>query len=284
MLGSRVPDMNIRLKRLAGAATLALALSGLAACGSDDGNTGTDNPTNSGAPSLDLISDGTLTVCSDVPYPPFEDFDTGAPTGFKGFDVDIISEIAQKLGLQLVIKDSDFNALKSGLAVKTNQCDLIASAMSIKPERQKVMAFSDGYYNSSQSLLVPTDSSITSIADLAGKKVAAQKGTTGYDYATANATGADIIEYNDDGAMWAALKAGQVDAILQDLPVNIDHQNDAREAGKFHVVETYETAEEYGFAMKLDNTGLVTAVDDELATMRDNGDYQTIFDNYFGKK
>jgi hypothetical protein len=60
-VGSRVPDMNIRLKRLAGAATLALALSGLTACGSDDGNTGTDNPA---AANLELISSGTLTVCS----------------------------------------------------------------------------------------------------------------------------------------------------------------------------------------------------------------------------
>ena len=258
--------------------TLALTVS---ACGSDGGSDSNASDNSSSGPSLNLISDGTLTVCSDVPYPPFEDFDKTSDIGFKGFDVDIVDAIATQLDLKVEIKDSDFNALKSGLALNTKQCDLVASAMTITPEREAVMGFSDGYYDSEQSLLVPADSSIASIDDLDGVKVGVQKGTTGEAYANENASGADIVVFPSDGEMYAAIKAGQVEALLQDLPVNIDHQNDPKAAGEFKVVETYDTGESYGLAMKKDNTSLIDAVNEALSTMRDDGDYQKIYDTYF---
>ena len=258
--------------------TLALTVS---ACGSDGGSDSNASDNSSSGPSLNLISDGTLTVCSDVPYPPFEDFDKTSDIGFKGFDVDIVDAIATQLDLKVEIKDSDFNALKSGLALNTKQCDLVASAMTITPEREAVMGFSDGYYDSEQSLLVPADSSIASIDDLDGVKVGVQKGTTGEAYANENAAGADIVVFPSDGEMYAAIKAGQVEALLQDLPVNIDHQNDPKAAGEFKVVETYDTGESYGLAMKKDNTNLIDAVNEALSTMKDDGDYQKIYDTYF---
>ena len=258
--------------------TLALTVS---ACGSDGGSDSNASDNSSSGPSLNLISDGTLTVCSDVPYPPFEDFDKTSDIGFKGFDVDIVDAIATQLDLKVEIKDSDFNALKSGLALNTKQCDLVASAMTITPEREAVMGFSDGYYDSEQSLLVPADSSIASIDDLDGVKVGVQKGTTGEAYANENAAGADIVVFPSDGEMYAAIKAGQVEALLQDLPVNIDHQNDPKAAGEFKVVETYDTGESYGLAMKKDNTSLIDAVNEALTTMKDDGDYQKIYDTYF---
>ena len=276
------------LIRLTPRATLAAAvLSALAltasACGSDsssDGNA-SDTTGSSDAPSLNLISDGTLTVCSDVPYPPFEDFDKTTATGFKGFDVDIVEALAKQLDLQVEIKDSSFDALQSGLALNSGQCDMAASAMTITPEREKRIGFSDGYYDSEQSLLVPSDSSIASIDDLDGVKVGVQKGTTGEAYANENASGADIVVFPSDGEMYAAIKAGQVEALLQDLPVNIDHQNDPKAAGEFKVVETYDTGESYGLAMKKDNTNLIDAVNEALSTMKDDGDYQKIYDTYF---
>jgi polar amino acid transport system substrate-binding protein len=249
----------------------------LAACGSDDGGNATDNSSNTGAPSLDLISDGTLTVCSDVPYPPFEDFDNASPSGFKGFDVDVVSAIADQLGLSLKIQDSDFAALKSGLALNSGQCDMVASAMTITPEREAAMSFSTPYYDSEQSLLVPVGSDIHAIGDLSGKKVGVQTGTTGETYANANATGASIVPFPSDGEMYQAIQAGQVDALLQDLPVNLDHTKD----GKFAIVEKYNTDEHYGFAMKKDNAGLTDAVDGALATLDSNGDLKKIYDTYF---
>lgn len=261
----------------AAAVLSALALTATA-CGGDDSSSAKDT---SAGPDLGLISAGTLSVCSDVPYPPFEDFDKTAPTGFKGFDVDIVNAIAAELDLKVTIKDSSFDALQSGLALNSNQCDMAASAMTITPEREEKIGFSDGYYSSEQSLLVPSDSTIAGIGDLAGKKVGVQKGTTGESYANENASDADIVVFPSDGEMYAAIKAGQIDAILQDLPVNLDHQNDPKAAGQFKVVETYDTGEEYGLAMKKTNTGLIEAVDKALTTLKDNGEYQKIYDSYF---
>lgn len=262
-------------KALAITSALGLALAG---CGSSSNDS--KDKTGSSADKPELIKAGTLTVCSDVPYPPFEDFDKTSSSGFKGFDVDVISAIAKDLGLKLAIKDSSFNALKSGLAIKSNQCDLIASAMTITPERQKVMDFSDSYYDSKQSLLVPTGSDIKGIADLAGKKVGVQSGTTGETYTKEHAKDAKITAFPSDGEMYTALKGGQIDAILQDLPVNLDHQKDPKEPGKFTIVEQYDTNESYGFAMKLGNP-LVKEVDDSLKKLKDGGQYKTIYDTYF---
>lgn len=251
-------------------AALVAAVS-LAGCGSK-------SATDSGGATL--IQPGTLTVCSDVPFPPMEDFDKTSPTGFKGFDIDLVSEITKDLNLKLVVKDSDFTALKSGVALNTNQCDLIASSMSIEPARQAVMDFSDPYFDADQSLLVPAGSSIKSLADLNGKKLGVQSGTTGEEYAKAHATGATLVAMQDDGTEFQALKAGQVDALLQDLPINQAHAD----AGGYTVVETYKTNESYGLAMKKGNSGLVREVDDALKKMKADGDYQKLHDKYFPKQ
>ncbi|MGY2874103.1 polar amino acid transport system substrate-binding protein [Marmoricola sp. URHA0025 HA25] len=262
------------LKALALTSVLALSLT---ACGSS----GNGDKTGSSASGLKLIKSGTLTVCSDVPYPPFEDFDKSTATGFKGFDVDVISKVAEGLKVKLKIKDSSFDALQSGQALNANQCDLVASAMTITDDRKKALDFSDGYYDSEQSLLVPTGSSIKAIGDLDGKKVGVQQGTTGKTYAQDNAKGAKIVTFPSDAEMYAAIKAGQVEALLQDLPVNLDHQKDPQQPGKFTVVETYKTDEQYGFAMKKGNTTLVDAVNKQLTAMHGDGSYDTIYNKYF---
>jgi polar amino acid transport system substrate-binding protein len=153
--------------------------------------------------------------------------------------------------------------------------------MTITDERKKNLLFSDGYYASKQSLLVPTGSDIKSIADLAGKKVGVQKETTGETYTKEHAPDAQAIQYKDDGGLYLALKAGQIDAILQDLPVNLDHQNDPKEPGKFTVVETYNTDEDYGFAATKGNTKLIDAIDAQLKALNDDGTYKKIYDKYF---
>src|SRR6476661_4450672 len=253
---------------------LALGIAGLTttlvlgACGSEDSKSSTG---------ADIVTKGTLTVCSDVPYPPFEDFDKSSPTGFKGFDVDIVSEIAKGMNLKLVVKDSAFDPLQSGLALNSGQCDIVASAMTITPDRQQNLDFSTGYYDSKQSLLVPDGSDIKSIDDLSGKKVGVQQGTTGKTYAEEHATGADIVSFPSDAEMYQAIKAGQVDALLQDLPVNLNHQQD----GGFTIVQTYSTNEQYGLAIKKGNTALVNDVNAQLKKMRSDGTYDQIYNKYF---
>ena len=262
----------MKIRRTAALVAMPLLALALTACGGGGGGT-----TKSGA---QLVSTGKLTVCSDVPYPPFEDFDKGSPTGFKGFDIDIVSQIARGMKLDLVVKDSSFDPLQSGLALNSGQCDIGASAMTITPDRQKNIDFSTGYYDSKQSLLVPDGSPIASIDDLAGKKVGVQQGTTGKSYTEKNAPDARIVTFPSDAEMYQAIKAGQVDALLQDLPVNLNHE----QVGGFKIVQTYSTNEQYGLAMKKGNTKLVSEVDSQLEKMRSDGTYQKLYDTYFSSK
>ncbi|WP_426243509.1 transporter substrate-binding domain-containing protein [Nocardioides sp. LHG3406-4] len=266
------------MKRTLSAVAAILLATTLAGCGSDDdGSSGTDSGADNGTTSsLSTIESGKLTVCSDVPYPPFEDFDDTSESGFKGFDIDIVQAIADGLELELAVKDSSFDALQSGQALNAGQCDMAASAMTITEDRQAALDFSEGYYDSEQSLLVPEDSDIASIDDLDGVKVGVQQGTTGKAYTEENAPDADIVSFPSDAEMFQAIKAGQVDALLQDLPVNLDHEK----AGGFSVVETYKTDEQYGLAMKK-GSELVDPVNEQLAAMHDDGSYDEIYNTYF---
>jgi polar amino acid transport system substrate-binding protein len=271
--------MNIR-SLYAATAAAGLVLS-LAACGSEDGSDAGDAGGDTASSSeLDLVTDGTLTVCSDVPYAPFEDFDESSPTGFKGFDIDIVQSIADGLGLELAVKDASFDGLQSGLALNAGECDMAASAMTITEERAQNLAFSDGYYDSQQSLLVPADSDIATIADLDGRRVGVQQGTTGESYTNENAAGAEIVSFPSDAELFQALQAGQIDAILQDLPANLPHTAD----GRFVIVEEYSTDETYGLAMKKDDTALVEAVNEQLTELRDSGEYDELYNKYFSEE
>jgi len=243
----------------------------LAACSGGGGSSSSDS-------GLGLLKAGTLTVCSDVPYPPFEDFDKTSASGFKGFDIDIDQAVADGLKLKLRVEDSSFDGIQSGQSLNSGQCDLASSALTITPERKKNIAFSDSYYDSKQSLLVPTGSAIKTIKDLAGKKVGVQQATTGKSYTEKNAPKtADIVSFPSDAEMYQAIQAGQVDALLQDLPVNLEHTKQ----GKFAIAQQYDTNESYGLAMKKGNAALVKGVNAQLAKLKSSGEYQKIYNKYF---
>lgn len=265
----------IQMAALAAAASLALA-----ACGGGPGGDGDGEGDGDASGDLELVTAGTLTVCSEVPYPPFEIEDNSAPSGYSGFDIDLVQAIADSLGLELMVQDVSFDGIQSGTAYASGQCDMGASAITITEERQANLDFSDPYYDSLQSLLVAEASGITGLADLAGQPVAVQATTTGEAYAQENAPeGTELISYPGDAEMWPALQAGQVVAILQDLPVNVTH---AQEDPAYVIVEEYNTEESYGFAFGKDsNPNLVAAVNEALQTMRDDGSYQELYDSYF---
>lgn len=261
-------------KKTAVLAAVAAGTLALSACGggSDDAGSGSEE-----ANGLGLVSAGSLTVCSDIPYPPFEYEENGE---YTGFDMDLMREIATGMDLELAVQDVGFDGLQSGVVLGAGQCDIGASAVTITEERQANLAFSDPYYDSLQSVLVPEDSDIASIDDLAGKKVGVQQGTTGATYAEENAPEAELVQYPSDAEMYAAIQAGNVDALLQDLPVNLGHTQD----GAFTIAEELPTDEQYGFIMVKDGSEeLVTAVNEQLTALRDNGRYQEIYDSYFSE-
>jgi polar amino acid transport system substrate-binding protein len=268
------------------AAFLALALA-LTACG-DDGNgddvaepDGDDDRVNIAEDAeLSLVSDGVLTVCTEAPYEPFEFEDPDHPTGYAGFDMELMYEIAQLAQLDMEVVNTGFDALTSGAAMTAGTCDVAASAITILPEREENVDFTDEYYESLQSLLVPEDSEIGSLEDLTqGVTVGVQSGTTGEDYADENVPGASIQAFEGGGDLVTALAAGSIDAILQDLPRNeaVQEQDD-----RFQVVEEYDTEEVYGFALQQDrDDDLLDVLNRGLQELRDNGTYDELFEQYF---
>ena len=256
------------LKTLSITAALALALT---ACGSGGTEAAEGEP--------ELLRAGELTVCTDAPYKPFVEADKSASTGYGGFDIDIAEAIATKMDLTLKVKDAGFDGLQSGASLPAGQCDLVASGMTITEEREANLDFSDPYYDSKQSLLAVSGSGIAAIADLDGKKLGVQQGTTGAAYAKDNVPeGTQLISYPSDGELYAALNSGGVQAVLQDLPVNLVHSDD----GDFEIVEEYDTDESYGMAVKEEGSeDLLAAINENLQALRDSGEYDTIYEKYF---
>lgn len=274
--------MKLRTLRL-GVPIVAAAALLLTACGDDDEPTTqpTDGETEAAA-DLNLIEEGKLIVCSDLPYAVFEFEDPDAPSGYSGFDIDLMQDIADRLGVELEVLPTSFDAIESGSAMAADQCDIAASAMTINEERAQNIDFSDPYFEASQSLLLPVDSELSSLADFGpGTTLGVQGATTGEEYANENAPeGTEIVGLADDPTLRQAIEAGQIDGILQDLDTNATVASDLE---GYEVVETYETGEQYGFGAKVEGKeGLIEAVDAQLAAMREDGTFDEIFNSYFG--
>lgn len=167
--------------------------------------------------SSELIDEGTLTVGSDIPFPPFE---FGKPPDYDGFDIDLVNAIADQLGLKVVYEDTSFDTIFTDVA--QGKFDLVASASTITPEREKQVNFSDPYYEAEQALVVPDGSDITSVEDLDGKTVGAQDGTTGETYANDETNAAEVRGFPNGPAAIAAVENGQVEATIIDQPVAQD--------------------------------------------------------------
>ncbi len=291
---------NMRLRTYAKpAALMAAAALALTACGGEDtgGETDTDTGSATGTEEattdeggdtdtgddaaaggeISTINEGTLTVCSDIPYPPFEFEEEGEITGF---DIEVMRAMADELGLEVEVNAIGFDPIQSGTALNTDQCDVAASAMTITEEREENLNFTDPYYDAEQSLLAPEDSDIASIEDLSGKSVGVQSATTGEDYTRENAPDdTEITAFENPGDLFTALQSNQIDAVLQDLPVNAEY---ARENDGVTVVETYDTGESYGFAVAEEGSDdLLAALNEALQTVRDSGTYDELFDKYF---
>lgn len=263
------------------AVTVALvAVLTVAACGGDEPTVepGTETETGTAAPAdLDLVNPGQLTVCSDIPYPPFEFEEEGE---FTGFDIELMEAVAGQLDLELNVRAIGFDPIQSGTALNTDQCDVAASAMTITEDREENLDFSEPYYDAAQSLLVPTDSDIATLEDTAGETIGVQSATTGEAYARENAPeDATIRALENPGDLFTGLGAGTFDALLQDLPVNAER---ARTNDDVEVVETYDTGEQYGFAVAEEGSDeLLGLINGALQTVRDDGTYDELYDKYF---
>ena len=246
------------------AATLLVAT----ACGEDEPTSG----------EFSTVTDGTLTVCTDAPYPPMEFEENGE---YTGFDMELIRAIAGELGLDLEVVNSGFDPITSGSAMVAGDCDLAAASITITDDREANIDFSAPYFLADQSLLVKADSGITTLSSLGGQTIAVQTGTTGEAYAQQNAPAdAEIKSFDNPGDLFVALEASDAVAVVQDIVVNQDRaDNDSTVV----VVETYPTNEFYGFAVENEGSELLlAAVNEALSSLRRDGTYDQIYAEWFG--
>lgn len=253
-----------------------------AACGDDDdGDDGGDATGTSDAASVETVEEGKLTVCTDIPYAPFEFEEDG---DVKGIDIDLMTAIAERLDLEPEFRDTDFDGIFASLAA--DNCDVIASSVSITDERKENNDFTDGYFEINQSLLVRKgeESAIKDLGDLDGKTVGVQSETTGAAYAEERAddNGYEVKEFTGADELFTALKAKQVDAVLQDFPINSYNAETSGDTAIAIVFEEDEK-EEYGFVVKKGNEELVDALNEALDALRESGEYDDILEEYLGE-
>ncbi|MFI7609650.1 ABC transporter substrate-binding protein [Nonomuraea terrae] len=268
----------------AGALALTAALA-LAACGSETGtSSGTTGASASGAASAaKLVQPGKLTVCTNIPYEPFQFKDDSGK--IVGFDVDVVDLAAKKLGVTQNIVDIDFAVIKSGAAMAANKCDVAAAGMTITPDRQKNIDFSVPYFDATQALLAKKGTGATSLDDVKAKglKLGAQASTTGLDYV--KKAGFDPTEYADSAKELLALQAGQADVIVQDLPVVLTWLKKPEVAEKFEMIASLDTGEQYGVGLKKNaDPVLLKTINDAITEAKSDGTYEQIFVKWFGKK
>jgi ABC-type amino acid transport substrate-binding protein len=234
-------------------------------CGGNDNNDKTSGAT----------VNKTLTVGSDIPYKPFE---FGKPP-YQGLDVDVINEVAKRLGTTANFKKTPFDTIFRDLA--QGKFDLVASAATITPERAKEVDFSDPYFPSDQSLMVKKGSDIQTVDDLKGKVIGAQLGTTGAAYAKDNTAAKSVRTYDLIDDAFNALEAGQIEAVINDCPVSKYAENAHKD---LVTVKAIPTNEKYGFAFKKGSETLRKAFNERLAEIRKNGTLQKITNKWLGSQ
>ena len=225
----------------------------------------------------DTLESGWLQGGSDTSFPPMEFSDEAG--GYIGFDVDLCTALAHKMGLKLQVVSTAWDGIIPALT--GDRFDIIMSAMSITEERLQQINFTEPYLPGILAISAPIDAPITDAAQLAGKVVGVQVDTTGQ-FAAEEVEGVtEIKKYGTILEAFQDLAAGRVDAVVNDEPVNayiIDTNEDYK--AKFANTGGIVTVNDYGYAVKKENTALLDALNAALQELRDDGVYQKICDKW----
>lgn len=240
----------------------------IAACGTD--KTASESAT----------SEKVYKVGVDTTYPPFE-FKEGDE--YKGIDIELINAIAENQGFEIELSPMDFGGIIP--AMQANQLDVAIAGMSITEDRKKIVDFSSPYFDAGLIVVVKDDNStIKSVDDLKGKKVAVKKGTSGAKYAVDNASklGIEVVQFNDSPAMFQEVSNGNADALIEDYPV-ITYAIAQKDLG-LKTVGDRLNGDQYGIAvLKGKNQDLLEKINNGLAELKKDGTYDKILKTYLGE-
>ena len=223
---------------------------------------------------------GVIRMGCSADFPPFESYaDDGAT--IVGYDVDMMQEVCNRIGMELEVQDMNFDAVVT--AVQTGKLEVGVSGITITDERKNSVNFSESYFMAAQSILVPKDSAIKGYQDLldGDYKAGVQLGTTG-DIMASEKLGDRVSQFEKYGDALAAMLAGKVDCMVLDTGVA-----EAFAAANDLVVleETFGTEEDteyYGIAIAKENTELLDKVNTALADMKEDGFFDELNAKYFG--
>jgi polar amino acid transport system substrate-binding protein len=241
----------------------------LAACGTAD-------QTESGEG--DATEEVSVAVVQD--YPPFEYI---VDEELTGFDIEIVEAIAENQGFTVNWEIMKFDGIIP--ALQANQVDAAVSAITIRDDRAEVVDFTQPYFESGLSLVVPVDSEINSIEDLEGATIVAKQGTSGLEKARefVEEYGGKEKVLQEDATMYMEIVGGNADALINDYPsVAYKIATDGDESD-VRIVGDRLTGEDYGIAVSKEAEGLLEKFDAGLAELMESGKYDEIYDTYFAE-
>ena len=252
----------------------------LSGCGGTTGGTAENTESTVGS-ETGLLSK--IVVGTNAEFPPFEYIDNnGQP---DGFDIALIKEVGARAGFDVEIKNMDFDALL--MSMTTGGVDMVIAGMTASAEREKQVDFSEPYFDASQVIIVKEDNEeITSFADLSGKKVAVQQGTTGDLMITEGdenciVEGVEVKRMNKGADAVLDLMNDGVDAVVIDaLPAQ--EFVDAN-AGKIKIITDEVAKEEYAIALPKGKDELKDAVNKALEEIKADGTFDSIAEEYGAK-
>lgn len=214
---------------------------------------------------------GVLVMGTNAEFPPYEFYEDN---DIVGIDVEIAKAIAEKMGMELQIEDMAFDAIIP--AVTSGKADFGAAGMTVTEERQRSVEFTDTYANSNQVAIVKEDSDIAGSADLEGKTIGVQLGTTGDALAT-ELKDATVERYNKGLEAVQSLTQGKIDAVVIDQATA---QAFVKKTEGIKILEEKMSEEEYAIAIKKGNTDLVEKMNAAIAELKSEGKIDEIVAKY----
>lgn len=218
----------------------------------------------------DVQKAGKLVIATSPDFPPFESI--GAGNVVEGIEIDILNAVCAELGVELVIEQMDFDSVLPG--IQAGKYDVGVSGITVTEDRKENADFSSIYFLASQAIVVMPGSDITCKADLEGKKISVQTGTTAEEYCMDEGYDVQAFQANNDAA--SALTTGKVDAWVVDNEVALAFAADMG----LVVLDEAMTSEPYAFAFEKGSTSLVEAFNEVLDKMLADGSVEAIFDKW----
>jgi polar amino acid transport system substrate-binding protein len=242
----------------------------------EEGTTEAEAPAEAGeeTAAITTVEEGVLHMATNAAFPPYEMISDDG--GFEGIDVEIATEIANKLGLELVVDDMEFGSVIT--SVQSGKSDIAMAGLTVTEERKQNVDFTESYATGIQVIIVPEDSDILTVDDLANDKmIGVQDGTTGYIYCSDDYGEDHITSYTNGAMAIEALKGGKVDAVVID---NEPAKAFVAANEGLKILDTEYIVENYAIGISKDNTGLRDAVNNALTELIADGTVQQIVDKY----